>query len=208
MRHYRTSLWPKWSCSRYLLCLAAWKMKIDDDCILYSSAKFSNFRNFLSTRQFIQNIQEFLIPKLRQKFNLWMCCGDGEKSEEQNSIALANFDDLHIEEMSENDPRIKQVGFLLAFAILRANVSTSIYHRLFIASRFLFTLSLFSCRHIMVKKLNVEYPRECKGSIRDLWWLSGALHSIRICCLVLIDRTVCRFLGAAEQFYRNSIRRL
>lgn len=74
----------------------------------------------------------------------------------------------------------------------------------------LFSLSLFCRFRFCVSNFEhtVECSWKCKGSIRDLWWLSRALHSIRLCRLVLIDRTICRILGAAEQFHRNSIRRV
>lgn len=85
------------------------------------------------------------------------------------------------------------------------NLSSS-FHR-FNSSLFS-SVSFLSVVCVSNVKPSVECSWKCKGSIRDLWWLSRALHSIRLCRLVLIDRTVCSILGAAEQFHRNSIRRV
>lgn len=53
--------------------------------------------------------------------------------------------------------------------------------------------------------VDTECSGKCKRSIRNLWRLSGALHSVWICCLVFINCAVCSILGASEQFHWNSI---
>lgn len=64
--------------------------------------------------QFIQSAQEFLLPKLRQKYYLWFCCDGGifHKSNDDESVnkSLASlYEDLNIQELEEGDPRINQV---------------------------------------------------------------------------------------------------
>lgn len=113
--------------------------------------------SFLHT-QFVQNIQEFLLPKLRQKFNLWMCCGSGDASadanDEKTEISMTNFDDLHIEEMSETDPRIKQVELFLCARprhTVDINLSSS-FHRF----NLLFSVSFLSVFCVSNVKPSVE----------------------------------------------------
>lgn len=65
--------------------------------------------------QFVQNAQEFLLPKLKQKYVLWFCCDGGlfnkHRPEDENEAkGLASlYDDLNLQEIDQDDPRIKQV---------------------------------------------------------------------------------------------------
>jgi hypothetical protein len=63
--------------------------------------------------QFIQSAQEFLLPKLKQKYFLWFCCDGGifHKTDEivDNDSIASMYEDLNIQELSEDDPRINQV---------------------------------------------------------------------------------------------------
>lgn len=65
--------------------------------------------------QFIQSAQEFLLPKLRQKYYLWFCCDGGifhksnDDNESDNKSLASLYEDLNIQELDEGDPRINQV---------------------------------------------------------------------------------------------------
>lgn len=65
--------------------------------------------------QFIQNAQEFLLPKLRQKYTLWFCCDGGLFNKHQDGDAedvsslVSLYEDLNIQQLNEDDPRINQV---------------------------------------------------------------------------------------------------
>jgi hypothetical protein len=65
--------------------------------------------------QFIQNAQEFLLPKLRQKYTLLFCCDGGlfnkhhDVDVEDTSSLVSLYEDLNIQQLDENDPRINQV---------------------------------------------------------------------------------------------------
>ncbi|XP_070496668.1 anoctamin-10 isoform X4 [Chironomus tepperi] len=64
--------------------------------------------------QFVQNAQEFLLPKLKQKYVLWFCCDGGifNKHNDDNEIDTKRltevYDDLNIQQLDDDDPRIKQ----------------------------------------------------------------------------------------------------
>lgn len=90
------------------------------------------------------------------------------------------FEDLNIQELDESDPKIKQVRR---------------------SSELITPKPLFSY-------IVQEYSRECKGQLRDIRRLSWALHSIRLCRVILICRPICCVLGAFEQLFRNSSWRL
>lgn len=66
-----------------------------------------------SPLQFIQSAQEFLLPKMKQKYYLWFCCNGGmfHKNNEgdEKKTNLGAYDDLNILELDEGDPRINQV---------------------------------------------------------------------------------------------------
>jgi hypothetical protein len=65
--------------------------------------------------QFVQNAQEFLLPKLKQKYVLWFCCDGGifNKNNDENEIDSKTltevYDELNIQQLDDDDPRIKQV---------------------------------------------------------------------------------------------------
>jgi hypothetical protein len=64
----------------------------------------------------VQNAQEFLLPKLKQKYVLWFCCDGGyfnkHSEEEEREAKGANdiYEELNIRQLDEDDPRIKQVS--------------------------------------------------------------------------------------------------
>lgn len=61
--------------------------------------------------QFVQNIQEFLLPKLKQKFYLF--CHPEVKSPTKKSKSRGSlYDSLNIREFESDDPIIHQVSFI------------------------------------------------------------------------------------------------
>ncbi|KAG5674939.1 hypothetical protein PVAND_004883 [Polypedilum vanderplanki] len=85
--------------------------------IAFIKQDMKNLQNQLLTQmivlQFVQNAQEFLVPKFKQKYILWFCCGDVYKQLENDDkndtkSIQSNYDDLNILQLEENDPRIKQ----------------------------------------------------------------------------------------------------
>lgn len=73
--------------------------------------------------QFVQTAQEFLLPKMKQKYVLWFCCDGGifnknSTDEDDDSLkALTEmYDDLNIQQLDRDDPKIKQVrDFIIKF---------------------------------------------------------------------------------------------
>lgn len=59
--------------------------------------------------QFIQSAQEFLLPKLKQKYYLWCCGDDNRKNDDDDSMTL--YDDLNLQELDGDHPKIKQVSW-------------------------------------------------------------------------------------------------
>lgn len=65
--------------------------------------------------QFVQSAQEFLLPKLKQKYWLWFCCDGGifnkraDDTKNRESITSLH-DDLNIQELPSDDRRINQVS--------------------------------------------------------------------------------------------------
>ena len=77
---------------------------------LYSPPPFS------LSLQFVQNAQEFLLPKLKQKYVLWFCCDGGlfnknhaDDEHEVKSSLSSLYEDLNLKELYHADPKIKQV---------------------------------------------------------------------------------------------------
>lgn len=64
----------------------------------------------------MQNAQEFLLPKLKQKYVLWFCCDGGyfnkHSDDEENDIKSMTsvYDEVNIRQLDDDDLRIKQVS--------------------------------------------------------------------------------------------------
>jgi hypothetical protein len=79
---------------------------------LIKQFSFTSFYYF----QFVQNAQEFLLPKLKQKYILWFCCDGGlfnkqrtvDDDDEAKSFA-SMYEDLNLSELEHDDLRMKQV---------------------------------------------------------------------------------------------------
>ncbi|CAO1368109.1 unnamed protein product [Diamesa tonsa] len=62
--------------------------------------------------QFIQNAQEFIIPKLKQKYMLWFCCDGGlfnkHTDDEETDSIVSLYEDLNIMDLDADDTRLLQ----------------------------------------------------------------------------------------------------
>lgn len=87
-----------------------------------------------------------------------MCCGSGDASadanDEKTEISMTNFDDLHIEEMSETDPRIKQVELFFVCPRHTVDINLSSSFQRFHSS--LFSVSFLSIFCVSNVKPSVE----------------------------------------------------
>lgn len=62
--------------------------------------------------QFVQSAQEFLLPKLKQKYWLWFCCDGGifSADEQKKRDNIPSHEDLNLQELPSDDRRINQVS--------------------------------------------------------------------------------------------------